>query len=56
MYQMNQDAHDKVVDLHAGLHVAMTALINKKNYAEAELVLRQLDSAFGDLIRGSTAR
>lgn len=56
MYEMNQNARDKVLDLHTGLHVAMTALIRNKDYAETELVLRQLDSALGDLIRGSTVR
>lgn len=48
---VNADAADTIVDLHKGLHVAMDALIRDKDYAEAELVLRQMDERFSRLRR-----
>jgi hypothetical protein len=50
MYVMNRDALDKVEDMRRGLHVAMTALVKNKDYAEAEYVMKQLDARLGALI------
>lgn len=50
MYVMNREALDKVEDMRRGLHVAMTALIRNKDYAEAEFVLKQMDERLGRLI------
>jgi hypothetical protein len=50
MYVMNRDALDKVEDVRRGLHVAMTALITSRDYAEAEYIMKQMDDRLGVLI------
>ncbi len=53
---MDDDAKERVADLRKGLHVAMDALIQDKDYQKAEVVLRQLDDALGALIRQTDNR
>jgi hypothetical protein len=41
---------DELTNLHRGLHFAMEALINKKDYSEAERLLRQVDAIMANCI------
>jgi len=48
---VNQEAANTIIDLHNGVHAAMTALIQQKDYDRAELILRQLDGRFSQFRR-----
>ena len=41
---------DELTQMHRGLHFAMEALINKKDYGEAERLLRQVDGMMAKCI------
>jgi len=54
---INQEAEEIILDLHQGLHAAMDALIENKDYDEAEVILRQMDDRFRTFINDAkTAR
>lgn len=54
---VNHEAEALILDLHRGLHAAMDALIENKDYDEAEVILRQMDERFRTFINGAkTAR
>ena len=40
----------ELTNMHRGLHFAMEALINKKDYSEAERILRQVDTMMSNFI------
>jgi len=42
---------DKLEDLHRGLHIAMDALVNNKDYRRTEEVLREMDFHFVNCLR-----
>lgn len=46
----NQAVKDELEDLKRGLHIAMAHLIERKNYRDAEDVLRQVDTHLVELI------
>lgn len=41
---------DEIADLHDGLHQAMDHLINRRDYAEAERIIRLIDARMSNLI------
>ncbi len=42
-YVATKALKDQIDDIHRGLHIAMDALINKKDYRRTEEVLREVD-------------
>jgi hypothetical protein len=42
-YAGNAAMKERLQDLLNGLHMAMTEIINNKNYQQGELILRQMD-------------
>ena len=49
-YYSSKDLEGKLIDIHNGLHIAMDNLINKKNYKETEVILRQIDEVLSRTI------
>jgi chemotaxis regulatin CheY-phosphate phosphatase CheZ len=52
-FKSNRELHEKLSDLHRGLHVAMTEMMTNKNLEEAEIVLRQIDERLKGLIKST---
>jgi hypothetical protein len=50
-YVVDPNTKDELVHLHRGVHSVIDNLINKKNYAEAERVLRAMEARLDHLIR-----
>jgi hypothetical protein len=50
-YAADPKTKDELVYLHRGMHTVIDNLINKKNYAEAERVLRAMEARLDHLIR-----
>ena len=50
MFIANLDTKAKIEELHDGLQRAMDELINQKDYAEAERILRIVDGLMVQLI------
>jgi hypothetical protein len=50
-YAADPETKDELVYLHRGMHTVIDNLINKKNYAEAERVLRAMEARLDHLIR-----
>jgi hypothetical protein len=50
-YAVDPKTKDELVHLHRGVHSVIDNLINKKNYAEAERVLRGIEARLDHLIR-----
>lgn len=48
---VNKEAADTIVDLHNGLHIAITALIHYRDYDKDEFVPRQMDDRLARLRR-----
>ncbi|MFW2543842.1 hypothetical protein ACN2XU_14460 [Primorskyibacter sp. 2E107] len=50
----SKEAVDAVKDMHRGLHIAMDHLLNRKDSAKAEEVLRELDFHMANWINQTT--
>ena len=50
-YAADPKTKDELVHLHRGIHSVIDNLMNKKNYPEAERVLRAIEARLDHLIR-----
>lgn len=53
-YAYTKPVEDELTDLHNGLHQVMEQLINRKDYDEAERILRIIDARMSNLINRAT--
>jgi hypothetical protein len=49
-YVANKQLKDELDDLHRGLHLAMDALINQKDYERTEQLLREMDHYLSNIV------
>ena len=53
-YAYTKPVEDELTDLHNGLHEVMEQLINRKDYDEAERIIRIIDARMSNLINKTT--